>query len=73
MSQYGDHQETLKSALKKYPLTPTIVVDVFYDTITNQDLDGEMIIGILKSGLGISEHADKVINEYIESTERAYC
>jgi len=66
MSQRADHCESLKFFLKKYPSIPEIVVDIWYDLITNQDWEVREIINMLKSGWGFSDEIDIVINKYIE-------
>jgi len=71
MSQFADHCSTFKSKLIEHKDNYKIVIDVFVDTITNQEWETDSIVSILSSGLGISEEIDIAINKEIER-EKSY-
>jgi len=53
MSQYSDQCITLKQMLIKHIDNVDVVIDVFYDCITNQEWSDLEICNILQSGVGI--------------------
>jgi len=65
MSQLADHCSTIKQMLRKYPDCAEMVVDVFHDTVSNQEWDAEDLIFMLEAGLGISEDGDVALNKMI--------
>lgn len=65
MSQFGDHTRTLVEMIKKYPTCEHVVIETFFETITNQSWSEELIIDMLDCGKGISETADVILDKFI--------
>lgn len=71
MSQRADHTNSLRSKINEFKDNYKIVIDVWYDIISNQDWDSEDIINMLSYSLHIDNDIDNEIQKYIDR-EKAY-
>lgn len=69
MSQYADHCSTLRSKIIEHGDNYKIVIDVFLDTVGNQDWDDSSVISMLKYSLGISNEIDEELYRHIKILE----
>lgn len=65
MSQYADHCSTLRSKIIEHGDNYKIVIDVFLDTVGNQDWEYSTIISMLKCSMGISNKIDEELKRQI--------
>jgi hypothetical protein len=66
MSQYSDQCITLKQMLIKHIDNVEVVIDVFYNCITNQEWSDLEICNILQSGVGISSQANIILENLVK-------
>jgi hypothetical protein len=60
MSQSSDHAETLKRAINRHISNYDVVIDVFIETVSNQDWDsGDIIIMLGSSSIEDEEEDDE--------------
>lgn len=69
MSQSDDHRVTLRSKIIEHGDNYKIVIDVFLDTVGNQDWEYSTIISMLKCSMGISNEIDEELKHQISSLE----
>lgn len=65
MSQHGDHCLTLRSKIIEHVDNYKIVIDVFLDTISNQDWDDSLVIQMVEYSMGISSEIDEELSRHI--------